>query len=95
MAGYNGDAAPGRFAAPGSGHVTSRNGEHAQAQERKSVSKDASVPLRQLTYPGSGALSDSEKASARDTEKEGLSFRVDLPSRRWLEQAAANGPAGR
>ena len=58
-------------------------------KKRKTVSKDALAPVPQAPYPGCDALSDGPKA-VQDADKEGLSFRVDLPSRRWLEQAAAN-----
>ncbi|MCJ7543374.1 MAG: hypothetical protein MUP47_02220 [Phycisphaerae bacterium] len=62
-------------------------------KKRKTVSKDALAPVPQAPYPGCDALSDDQKAAAQDADKEGLSFRVDLPSRRWLEQAAANSAA--
>lgn len=62
-------------------------------KKRKSVGKDAPVRLRQVPYPGCGALGGAQKAAAQEGDQEGLPFRVDLPSRRWLEQAAPNGPA--
>ncbi len=64
-------------------------------KKRKRLSQQASVPLRQ-GYPARGALSGTlpgDQATTLNSDKERLSFRVDLPSRRWLEQAAANGAA--
>ncbi len=64
-------------------------------KKRKRLSQQASVPLRQ-GYPGRAAMSEGipgGEAAAPKSDKERLSFRVDLPSRRWLEQAAANGAA--
>lgn len=64
-------------------------------KKRKRVGKDASVPRRQGPYSGRGALSGADTPAAKGSaDKEGLSFRVELPSRRWLEQAATNSSAG-
>jgi hypothetical protein len=65
-------------------------------KKRKSIRTDASAPPRRGPYPASGALSgtDQQTAAQGSADKEGLSFRVELPSRRWLEQAATNSTAG-
>ncbi len=55
--------------------------------------KDASAPLQKPKSSDRGALSSGPDQGATrtllqdDTDQEVLPFRVDLPSRRWLELA--------
>jgi hypothetical protein len=63
-------------------------------KKRKSIRKDAAAAPR-APYPARGALSDQDAPPADSrADAEHLSFLVELPSRRWLEQAATNSTAG-
>jgi hypothetical protein len=64
-------------------------------KKRKVLRKDASAAAPRAPYPGRGALDDQDKPPTDGrADPERLSFLVELPSRRWLEQAAANSTAG-
>ena len=69
-------------------------------KKRKTVGKEAPVAAHSVPCPGSGALEvpGGQKLAQEGqvaSGGEGLPFRVDLPSRRWLEQAANSAAAGR
>ena len=60
-----------------------------RGKKRRNIRKDVSVRVRLTGYPGHSALSGAGQGrSAGQAGVETLPFRVDLPSRRWLEQAA-------
>jgi hypothetical protein len=64
-------------------------------KKRKSIRKDASVASHRAPYPGRGVLRSQDTPSPAEgsADAERLSFLVELPSRRWLEQAATNSTA--
>jgi hypothetical protein len=64
-------------------------------RQHKRGSKDAPNPQGQPPHPSCGLLPNTPRQGLAqelpEASGEMLPFRVDLPSRRWLELAAGNG----